>query len=175
MFPVPRPKATIVFRMIHAEWATHQISKGHRTEQGSEEVPKKRSSRAMMTPRGTMSSLSPRTRRAKTRSQAHHRHGEVCRSGRNRQRDFEKPYHQTQADEANVVLRDALAKSKKLESVNSSCMVESTWSASPRTRKQSTAVDPLATRTRSYESPNPTSTRSHQVDDSAVKLVVDLV
>ena len=57
-------------------------------------------------------------------------------------RYFEKPYYLLpdgdEADEGYTVLRDALRQNaRSWPSANSSCMAASTWSASPRTRRDS--------------------------------------
>ena len=79
MFPATSTDGTIAFRMIHEPSGKPiKYLKGIETERGFEEVPEEKIIKGYEHTKGHHVLVEPQeARRAKTRSHAHHRHGEV--------------------------------------------------------------------------------------------------
>ena len=180
MFPATSNEGAIAFRMIH-EPSGQPIKylKGIEAEDGFEEVPEEEIIKGYEHTKGHHVLIKPEEL-DELKFEAKHTVDMAEFVDRNEidSRYFEKPYYLLpdgdSADEGYVVLRDALAKSKKLAIGQLIMHGRSTWSASPPT-KRGLMLLILRYQDELRKSNSYFDTIDTKVDDSAVKLAVNLV
>ena len=143
MFPATSTEGAIAFRMIH-EPSGQPIKylKGVETEHGFEEVPEEEIIKGYEHTKGHHVLIKPEEL-DELKLEAKHTIDMARFVDRDEidSRYFEKPYYLLpdgdEADEGTPSSAMRSPKRRRSPSANSSCMAESTWSASPRTRRDS--------------------------------------